>query len=183
MKRVIESYGVPSSRYRKPGFQSLLRIIIGQQVSVSAGEAIWKNLNTQIVNVSPKKILKLSPIQLRKCGLSRQKVDYIFSLSNCLIDGSLDLGSLSLLSDADVISKLTQIRGIGEWTAQIYLMFSLAREDIWPNGDLALSNSVKLLLGLDYSPKGEELLEIAEQWKPRRTAASLLLWHYYHNVA
>ena len=182
MKSIVDSYGVPSSRFRKPGFQSLLKIIIGQQVSVSAGESIWKNFNTQIIDVSPRKILKLSPAHLRKCGLSRQKVDYIYSLSNCLIDGSLDLDSLSVMSDADAISQLTRVKGIGEWTAQIYLMFSLARKDIWPNGDLALSNSVKLLFRLDHRPKGEKLLEIAEQWKPRRTAASLLLWHYYHNV-
>ena len=182
MASITKSFGFPNSRKRSPGYLSLLRIIIAQQLSVAAGEAIWLRFLNGVINPTPEKVIKTPASSLRNLGLSRQKIEYIHALSKALLDGSIDLAGLSSKNDSEVIKLLTQVKGIGVWSAQIYLMFSLDRRDVWPTDDLALSISVKELLNLKERPYGGNFLRVSEQWKPRRTAAAMLLWHYYHNL-
>ena len=174
--------GAPASRKRSPGFASLLRIIINQQVSVQAGQAIWQGLENGIKAPTPEVILEVSIEDLRGCGLSRAKAGCAKELAGAILDGSLDLDGLKRLDDDGVLEQLTRIKGIGRWTAEIYLMFALGRPDIWPSGDLALAVAAERLLDLAERPDPKKLEVIAEAWRPWRTSAAVMLWHYYKHT-
>jgi len=174
-----QQIGSPPPRKREPGFASLLRIIIDQQVSVASGQAIWKRLIETLGTVTADTVNDADKDTLRAAGLSRPKARYAHCLTKAIIDGDLDLGTFSNLSDNDVMTKLTAITGIGRWTAEIYLMFALGRGDIWPVGDLALAEAAKRLLKLEKRPDFSEMEHIGERWKPYRTTAAVFLWHYY----
>lgn len=182
MARAYQAAGVPASRKRPPEFASLLRIIINQQVSVQAGQAIWRGLENGVKAITPGAIFEVSVENLRGYGLSRAKAVYAKELAGAIKDGSLDLDGLKRLDDDEVLDQLTRIKGIGRWTAEIYMMFALGRPDIWPAGDLALAVAVERLLGLAERPGPKKMEAIAEGWRPWRTSAAVMLWHYYNHA-
>ena len=179
MERAIKEIGFPKSRKYVGGYAALLRIIVSQQVSNEAGTSIWKKLERRLSDVTAEKVFRVHEKTLRKCGLSRPKVRYAKSLAHAVKSGELDLKQLESYSDEKVRWALTRFIGIGPWTAEIYLMFALGRPDVFPSGDLALAVAVQNMLKLVKKPEPVELATIAERWRPYRTAASIMLWHYY----
>ncbi|HEX9701369.1 MAG TPA: DNA-3-methyladenine glycosylase 2 family protein [Rhodospirillales bacterium] len=182
MARAYRLAGRPPSRRRPAGFASLLRIIVNQQVSTHAGRAIWQRLETGLGQVTPESVLGVTPRRLKSLGLSRAKARYARALADRVATGELDLGGLRGLADDAVRDHLTTVPGIGRWTAEIYLMFALGRPDVWPAGDLALAVAAKRLLDLPARPTPKEMVEIGETWRPWRSAAAVMLWHYYHHI-
>ena len=182
LARAFKAAGAPASRQRPPGFASLLRIIINQQVSVAAGRAIWRSLEGGLTALTPEAVLAVPEGGLRGVGLSRAKAVYARELAAAVADGRLDLDGLEKQDDAEVLAQLTRIKGIGRWTAEIYLMFALDRPDIWPAGDLALAVAVERLLDLTERPGPKKLDSIAQGWRPWRSSAAVLLWHYYSHA-
>ena len=179
MKNALDLCGPPEPRTRAPGYSTLLRTIIDQQVSVQSGAAIWRRLEEGIEDISPEGVTRAGADKLRSCGFSRPKARYAQCLADAIIDGSLDLDKFDALNDEEVMKALTSVTGIGRWTAEIYLMFALGRDDVWPGGDVALAASAERLMVLGKRPTIAELDEIAERWRPWRTSAALVLWHYY----
>ena len=182
MARALEIGGMPPSRDREGGFRTLMRVIVDQQISVHAGRAIWERLETRLGEVSAERVMAVRRPTLRKCGLSAQKIVYARELAGAIRRGTLDLDGLHDLDDTAAIAQLTAIKGIGAWTAKIYLMFAMGRPDIMPSGDLALQVSAQKLIGLKTRPKPKELAAIAESWRPYRTSAAVLLWSFYRKV-
>lgn len=183
MAQVFKAIGIPQARNRDAGFETLLRIIVDQQISVQAGEAIWAKLEQRFGEISAERISTARPSTLQKCGLSRQKIRYASELAGAVRSGSLDLNSLGDLDDESAINQLTAIKGIGSWTAEIYLMFAMGRPDIFPAGDLALQLAAQNLFGLKEKPKIKEFRFMAKRWAPYRTAASIMLWQYYRKAS
>ncbi len=179
MNRAYETAGAPLPRKRPDGFRSLLRTIVDQQVSVQAGTAIWRKLEGRLGVISPQTIANAQDETLRAGGLSRAKAKYAKALSDAILSGRLALDELRTLPDGAVMEKLTEVKGIGRWTAEIYLMFALDRPDIFPVGDLALIVSTSRLMKLEARPDQREMERIAEAWRPWRSTAALMLWHYY----
>jgi len=171
---VIKHTGVPKLRLRLDGFQTLLQAIVSQQVSVAAANAIWSRLEFENF-LDPHKILQTNEVHLKTVGLSRQKIRY----AKALAAADLDYMALRKEGDDEVIKILTEVPGIGVWTAEIYAMFSLKRADVFAAGDLALKESVRLLFSLDERPTESELRVRAKKWSPWRSVAALLLWDYY----
>ena len=163
---------------RQPGFASLLRIIVEQQVSVASAKAIWGRLEDQ-VDLSPESVLQVSDKTLRGVGLSGQKIRYARELATEIIEGRLDLDALQHMSEQDATTELVRVKGIGRWTAEIYLMFVLGRPDVWPAGDVALQNAVRDLLELEVRPNAKEMDVLSEPWRPWRSVAARLFWHSY----
>jgi DNA-3-methyladenine glycosylase II len=166
---------------RQPGFASLLRIIIEQQVSVASANAVWRRLEDQ-VKLVPEDMLKADDETLRGVGLSRQKARYARALATEIAEGRLDLGALKHMSEEDATTELVKVKGIGRWTAEIYLMFVLGRPDVWPAGDIALQSSVRDLFDLKDRPKEKEMDILSEPWRPWRSVAARLFWHSYEVV-
>ncbi len=173
---IFEQYGPPPGWSREPGFVSLSKIILEQQVSLASANAHFQKLNTYINEFSPSNILKLTDEEMRSCQISRQKAKYLRTLSTSIFQGELDLLKLPALSESEIRTKLTAIKGIGHWTTDIYLMFCLQAKDIFPVGDIAVVNTVKELGGVRTA---EEILSLADQWRPFRSLAAYFLWHYY----
>ena len=180
--RVLEKHGRPEPRVSEPGATTLLRTIVGQQVSVAAARSMWAKLEAGY-GAPPElaKILKATDEELRLAGLSRQKAGYARSLADLVLSGELNLDALPT-DDEEAIELLTRIKGIGRWSAEIYLLFAEGRRDVWPAGDLAVQVSIGRLLGLDDKPSEKQLREIAERWRPHRGAAAVLAWHSYNSV-
>ena len=176
---VLEKYGPPPLWDREPGFATLLHIILEQQVSLASARACFDRLRARVGHVSPESLLSLEDVELRAAGFSRQKAGYAKQLSESAIAGRVDLDSLHLLSDDEVRSELTKVKGIGAWTSDIYLLMALLRPDVMPRGDIALHEAYRRLAGLDKRPGADEFLSIAERWKPYRSVAARLLWHFY----
>ncbi|NQV20090.1 MAG: DNA-3-methyladenine glycosylase 2 family protein [Rhodospirillales bacterium] len=166
---------------RQPGFASLLRIIVEQQVSVASANAIWGRLEDQ-VNLVPEDLLRADDTTLRGVGLSGQKIRYGRELATEIIEGRLVLDTLQHMSEEDATAELVRVKGIGRWTAEIYLMFVLGRPDVWPAGDVALQNAVRDLLELDVRPNVKEMDVLSEPWRPWRSVAARLFWHSYEAV-
>ena len=164
-------------RRKKDGFEPLLGAIVSQQVSVAAADAIWGRLKAARLT-GPRKIMGASDDDLRACGLSRQKVRY----ARALAQSRIDFRALRGVPDADVVARLTEVSGIGVWTAEIYAMFSLGRADVFAPGDLALQEAARLLFDLEERPKDRALREMAEAWAPWRAVAARLLWAYYRHA-
>ncbi|MFC7536522.1 DNA-3-methyladenine glycosylase family protein [Sphingomonas sp. GCM10030256] len=179
---VLERHGRPEPRCSEPGAHTLLRTIVGQQVSVAAARSMWNKL--EAAYGSPPDlhgILNASDEDLRLAGLSRQKAGYARSLAGLVLSDELDLHRLPS-DDEEAIALLTRIKGIGRWSAEIYLLFAEGRPDVWPAGDLAVQIEIGRLLGLEAKPSEKTLRELAEPWKPHRGAAAVLAWHSYNSV-
>lgn len=175
--------GYPEPRIREPGYETLLRTIVGQQVSVAAATSMWNKLAALLEDTAdPDRLLAASDEQLRAAGLSRQKGSYARSLAQLVASGELDLSHLPE-DDEEAIAALTKIKGIGRWSAEIYLLFAEGRPDIWPAGDLAVMREVGVLLGLPERPDEKLTRELAEAWRPHRGAAAIFAWHHYKMVA
>ena len=162
--------------YMGPGFATLTRIVLGQQVSTKAADALWLKFSSHIDNIHPATIIKLSNDSFHNLGISRQKISYIKGLAEAVDSGSLDLDILNERDDRAVYEALTSLKGFGRWSAEMYLMFGLARPDIWAPGDLGIREGMRLYLERPDRPSPEEVMACGERFKPYRTAASLLLW-------
>ncbi len=176
---IIGQYGYPPIWTRKGNFQTLIHIILEQQVSLASARAALNKLTERIGNITPKKLLALSDEDLRACYFSRQKTAYARCLANAIVSGQIILKNFSDLDDAEIRRQLKTIKGIGDWTVDVYLLFALQRTDIFPLGDLAMVNALKEVKQLPKATKQEELLKLAERWKPYRSVATMLFWHYY----
>ena len=175
--------GYPEPRIRETGYRTLLRTIVGQQVSVAAAASVWARLEAMLgVDLAPLDLLAADFDSLRACGLSRQKQGYARSLCELVVAGSLDLDNLPA-DDEAAIAELVRIKGIGRWSAEIYLLFAEGRPDIWPAGDLAVQVGVGKILGLAQRPSEKQTRELAQAWRPHRGAAAIFTWHCYNNAA
>jgi DNA-3-methyladenine glycosylase II len=183
MARALEIAGYPEPRIRPTGYATLLRTIVGQQVSVAAAASVWTKLETLLgETIPPEDLLAAEFDALRACGLSRQKQGYARSLCELVVAGTLDLEALPS-DDEEAIAQLIQIKGIGRWSAEIYLLFAEGRPDIWPAGDLAVQAGLHKVLGLEERPSEKETRSLAEGWRPHRGAAAVFIWHCYDNPA
>lgn len=175
--------GYPEPRLRPRGFTTLLRTIVGQQVSVAAAASMWGKLEAELgPDFTPACLLARDFDTLRACGLSRQKQGYARSLCELMEAGALDFGNLPA-DDEEAITVLTRIKGIGRWSAEIYLLFAEGRPDIWPAGDLAVQEGVKRLLNLEERPAEKATRALAESWSPQRGSMAIFTWHFYANPA
>jgi DNA-3-methyladenine glycosylase II len=181
MRRVHDVTGDPPLRRRPAGFEGIARVIVGQQLSVASASAIWNRTFETCRPFEPASLLSLEDQLLFGAGLSRAKVRTLRAIATACCNG-LDLGSLERASEEDVHAKLTQVVGIGPWTADVYIMFCLGRADGWAPGDLALQMATQHALGLATRPDPNELREIGELWRPWRGVAARLLWAYYASI-
>jgi DNA-3-methyladenine glycosylase II len=177
--QIVIQFGNPPLWEREPGFSTLIHIILEQQVSLASAKAAFTKLVQAADNLTPQRFLEFSDPELREVGFSRQKTRYGRALSEAIINGSLDLEGLQTLDEATARDTLIQIKGIGPWTADIYLLMALLRPDIWPVGDLALVKAAQKIKGLPSKPTPEEWTEIAKPWRPYRAVAARILWHFY----
>ncbi len=177
--RVLDETGPPPLRSREPGFEALLGAIVSQQISKAAARTVWDRLASAAAPLCPETILALDADALRAAGLGRQKADYVRCLAEAVITGAVDLEGLASLPDQAVVERLIAVRGIGRWSAEVYLLSALGRPDAFPADDLALMIGAQRLKRLDDRPNRTALTEIAEAWRPWRGPAALLLWHYY----
>jgi DNA-3-methyladenine glycosylase II len=181
--RALAVAGYPEPRIRERGPATLMRTIVGQQVSVAAAASMWRKLEEFLgPELSATRLLAADFDELRACGLSRQKQGYLRSLCELVESGALDLAELPE-DDEEAIAQLTLIKGIGRWSAEIYLLFAEGRTDIWPAGDLAVQAGLHRLLALDERPSEKRTRELAEGWRPHRGAAAIFTWHCYNNPA
>jgi DNA-3-methyladenine glycosylase II len=179
--KVVATHGVPEPRNSERGAQTLLRTLVGQQVSVAAARSMWAKLEAAFGSPPDLNLLLAAgDDQLRAAGMSRQKSGYIRSLAELVLSGELDLENLPE-DDEEAIALLTKIKGIGRWSAEIYLLFAEGRGDVFPAGDLAVLVEIGRLLGLPDKPTEKQLRELAEAWRPYRGAAAVLAWHSYNS--
>ncbi|MFN8224111.1 MAG: hypothetical protein U0R50_12790 [Gaiellales bacterium] len=180
LQLVIDGYGIPPVWRREPGYATLVLLILEQQVSLASARACFDRLATRLGGpVTPEGLLTLDDQTLRETGFSRQKTRYTRVLSESVVEGALDLESLASLDDEDARQALTALPGIGPWTADVYLLACLGRQDVWPVGDIALQAATQRVKGLEARPAPRELEGIGEQWRPYRSVAAQLLWHLY----
>jgi DNA-3-methyladenine glycosylase II len=179
MAAALARVGYPEPRIRERGYATLLRTIVGQQVSVAAAQSIWNKLEAALGDLTdPATVARADPETLRAAGLSRQKASYALSLADEVTSGRLDLDRLPA-DDEEAIAQLVRIKGIGRWSAEIYLLFAEGRADIWPAGDLAVQIEIGRILGHDERPSEKAIRALAEAWRPHRGAAAILAWHHY----
>jgi DNA-3-methyladenine glycosylase II len=179
LANIHATYGDPPLWRRATGFRTLVHIILEQQVSLSSAKSMLLRLEREIQPFTPERFLQTGGMYLRALGVTRQKSAYLMHLSESLVSGELSLTRLSRLSDDQALARLTRIKGIGLWSANIYLLMAMRRADIWPAGDLALAVAIKELKSLERKPTAEELERIAETWRPHRAVAARMLWQYY----
>ena len=181
--RALATVGYPEPRIRDTGHATLLRTIVGQQVSVAAAASVWAKLEALLgEGLPPERVLAAEFDELRACGLSRQKQGYARSLCELVVRGELDLTALPA-DDEEAIAQLTRIKGIGRWSAEVYLLFAEGRPDIWPAGDLAVQAGLHKLLDLPERPDEKQARLLGEAWRPHRGAAAIFTWHCYSNPA
>ncbi len=181
--RALALAGYPSPRIRQRGYATLLRTIVGQQVSVASAASVWARLEALLgPDMRPEVLLAAEFDVLRACGFSRQKQGYARSLCELVSSGELNLDTLPE-GDEEAIALLTRIKGIGRWSAEIYLLFAEGRPDIWPAGDLAVQAGLHRILGLAERPSEKETRVLGEPWRPWRGAAAIFTWHCYNNAA
>ena len=179
----LQRVGYPEPRLRDRGYVTLLRTIIGQQVSVASAASVWRKLEAELDgNFAAAELLARDFDALRACGLSRQKQGYVRSLCELVEAGELDFDNLPA-DDEEAVELLTRIKGIGRWSAEIYLLFAEGRPDIWPAGDLAVQEGVKRLLHLEERPAEKATRALAEGWSPFRGSMAIFTWHFYANPA
>lgn len=179
LRFVYNTYGSPPLWDRPMGFATLLNIILEQQVSLASAKACFEKLAVFCGEVTPEKLLTIGDEELKTIGFSRQKTAYARHLAEAIIDKRIDLEGLHVLDDADVKAELVKLKGIGEWTADVYLLMAMLRPDVMPRGDIALHAAYQKLTGAEKRPSSDEFIEIAEKWRPYRSVAARLLWHYY----
>lgn len=179
LAHIHNSYGPPPFFVREPGFATLVLMILEQQVSLASARAAYDKVVALIGEMTPEKLLQLDDEQLLGAGVSRQKRRYSRILADAVLSGQLPLDRLHELPDDDVRTALTALTGIGPWTADVYLLMSLRRPDVWPGGDLALQAAIQEVKGLDKRPTAAETLPFAEAWRPWRAVAARMLWHHY----
>lgn len=173
--------GYPEPRLRERGYATLLRTIIGQQVSTKAAQSVWNKLEGLVGSLDdPANITSATDETLREAGLSRQKAGYARSLAALVASGELDLHHLPA-DDEEAIAKLVAVKGIGRWSAEIYLLFAEGRTDIWPAGDLAVQIEIGRILGHEARPSEKLVRDLAEAWRPHRGAAAIFAWHHYQS--
>ncbi|MCZ6470566.1 MAG: DNA-3-methyladenine glycosylase 2 family protein [Gammaproteobacteria bacterium] len=182
VETALQIIGYPEPRIRPEGLETLLSTIIGQQISTEAAAAVMGRVRELLPRMQASELQMLSPERLRAAGLSGRKVEYAFGLADAIVDGSLDTGALNSMDDEQAIRTITAIRGFGDWSAEIYLMFSLQRSDIFPAKDLALQIALQRLKGLKQRPSDRQARSLIEHWSPWRSAGSLFLWHYYRGA-
>ena len=179
LRSVVKQYGYPPLWKRTASFQTLIHIILEQQVSLASAQAALKKLKQKLGAVTARKLLALSDAELRACYFSRQKTVYARCLAQAIVSKELNLKHLAILEDAQIRSQLKTVKGIGDWTADVYLLFALQRTDVFPLGDLAMVSALKEIKNLPKETNAEVLLKLSERWKPYRSIATMLLWHYY----
>ncbi len=178
----LKTYGYPKPRTAPAGFKTLVNTIISQQLSAKAADSIMQKVSACLDEMTPECISRKRSSSLRKAGLSERKVSYIKGLAKAIQCGEFDPQKLHKMSDQDAIQSITHLHGFGEWSAEIYLMFSLGRKDIFPANDLALQVALGKLRGLNKKPTPKVARDLVAQWAPWRSAGSLFLWHYYHHL-
>ena len=179
--KALETHGYPAPRIRPTGYATLLRTIVGQQVSVAAADSVWRKLEAEVgEGCPPAELLARDFDALRACGMSRQKQGYARSLAQLVLAGEVDLDALPA-DDEAAIAELTKIKGIGRWSAEIYLLFAEGRPDIWPAGDLAVMQAIGDIVGLAERPDEKATRALAEGWRPHRGAVAIFAWHVYQN--
>ena len=177
---IFQTYGVPPLWAREATFATLLHIILEQQVSLASALSAFNKLREKLNgDITPENLLSLTDAEMKACYFSRQKTVYARELAKAIADGNLDLQSFENLSNEQIKIELKKIKGIGDWTADIYLLMAMRRPDVMPKGDLALHVAWQKLNKLDARPNADEFLVIAERWQPFRAVAARLLWHFY----
>lgn len=179
LRRALKRVGPPPPRHRPAGFEALLWIIVGQQISIKAADAIWHRLVAALDPPTPRGLLRFGDGGLREIGFSRQKIKYGLGLAELVLERRLDLTALETLPDDEAVAAITAVPGLGRWSAEIYLLSSLDRPDVMPADDLALLVAAQRLKGLAERPTPKALRAMAEPWRPWRSVAARLLWHYY----
>ena len=180
LKNALDTHGYPEPRIQPAGFETFVVTIVNQQLSTRAASAIMQRVKDLLVDVTPSNVLARRKTTLRKTGLSERKVEYIQGLAKAIKNGNFEPDKLDSLDDTSVISAITNLHGFGEWSAEIYLMFSLGRQDIFPANDLALQVALQNLKQLDKRPTSKVARSLVEHWAPWRSAGSLFLWHFYN---
>ena len=180
--RALEEVGMPEPRVRPAGFHTLLSTIVGQQISAEAARTILGRVDELLPEASPEALLALSDKALRGAGMSGRKVEYAKGVAEAIKRGEFDVDGLAELEDEAAIEAISSLRGFGRWSAEIYLMFSLGRRDIFPSGDLALRVAVGRLKGLEDRPTPTQARDLVAHWAPYRSAGSLFLWRYYRGA-
>jgi len=176
---IINAYSYPPMWTRPNTFETLVHIILEQQVSLASALSALNKLRERVEEITPARVLLLTDTEMRECYLSRQKSAYIRYLAEAILSEQINLTAFEQMEDEDVRNQLCALKGIGNWTVDVYLMFVLQHTDILPIGDLAIVNAIKMLKNLPKETPKEELVLIAQQWQPYRTVASMMLWHYY----
>jgi DNA-3-methyladenine glycosylase II len=179
LSAIVSTFGPPPLWEREQGFHTLIHIILGQQVSLASARAAFNRLVAVAQPLTPESFMKLTDTELKVIGFSRQKTLYGRHLAEAIKQGDLDLTTLNLLDDAEAKSQLMRIKGIGSWTADIYLLMAMGRPDIWPSGDLALAVAVERVKKMPRRPSPQELGELSRKWQPWRAVAARILWHFY----
>jgi DNA-3-methyladenine glycosylase II len=178
--RAVAQVGYPPSRRREHSFESLARIVMGQQLSVKAAATIAQRVDQAVGGaLEPTKLLATAPDQLRAAGLSRQKISYLQSLAEAVISGDLPVETLPELADEEVEAAITAVRGFGRWSAHMYMMFALGRPDIWPSGDLAVRVGFGRIMGWKDRPDEKQVIDKGGAFSPYRSALALLCWQFY----
>lgn len=179
LARILITHGAPPMWRRATGFPTLVHIILEQQVSLKSAKAMLLRLQSAIDPFTPERFVQLGEMHLRGLGVTRQKSSYLLHLSESILSGEFSFKRLARLDNREAQVYLTRIKGIGSWSADVYLLMALRRADIWPAGDLALAVAAQELLGLEKRPTPEELEQIAERWRPYRAVAARMLWQHY----
>lgn len=176
LKNIISNYGHPTIEKRDEGFASMCHIILEQQVSIASAKACYVKIQNHFSFITPKIILNSNDDELASCGISRQKISYLKDLASKVISNEIDFSSFSSKSEAQIRAELITVKGVGNWSIEVYLMFCLQLEDIIPLGDIAIKNTI---IELYENHSFEEMQLLSQNWKPYRTMASFILWHYY----
>lgn len=177
LQQVLHQYGYPPVWTRPNTFETLVLTILEQQVSLASAYAAYKKLKEKLPSITPKEVLKLSDEELRNCYFSRQKIVYVRELAQAILARKISLKSLAKEENEVVRKELKALKGIGDWTVDIYLLHALQRTDVFPIGDLALVNAFRMVTEVNFSK--EEILQKAEGWRPYRSIATMILWHFY----
>ena len=176
---LFRRYGMPPMWARRPGFATLIHIVLEQQVSIVAARTLFRRLSQHLGGMTPQTVAAHGVTRLRRCGLTRQKASYCHGLALAVRDGQLDLGRVARAADADGRETLLAMRGLGPWSVDVYYLMALRRPDVWPSGDLALAVAMREVKRLTGKPGNAEQQEISAPWTPWRSVAARLLWHYY----
>jgi DNA-3-methyladenine glycosylase II len=177
--KILLTHGPPPLWSRRPGFPTLIHIILEQQVSLASAAAVFSRLRKNVVPLRPERLLELGPQKISACGLTRQKTAYCLHLSQSIVNKEISLNKLKSMPDGEVKDALLGLKGIGPWSADVYLLMALLRPDIWPSGDLALAVALRDLKKLKSTPSPIELSNWGERWRPLRSVAARMLWQFY----